>query len=763
MELGDSLFPNDPLNAILIEKSIEERFQKIMENIENQLKEWSTEFPRRPYQGHMNYDVSAMHMAGLNMALPWNQNQVAAESSMSTTKMEVEIISDLCEFVGYGSGGWGYVSTGGTISNMEGLWIAREKGKKYNRSVVLASEHAHYSIEKSCRILNLELKRFTDTSFPTAEELARSNVCAIVVTAGTTEFGKVEDIPTIIKIVREAEKISGISIYVHADAAWGGYFLFAKDDLSEETKNRLVAIKDCDSITLDPHKAGFAPYCCGCFLLKNGQDRKFIDCTSNVSYIDSSVSSAFTIEGSRSGAAVCSLYAGQKGLEPLYGDLLSRCLRGARILQQKLETSGRFEVFSDTDLAITLFRYKDPSMMLYLQQRFCDLRNTREDRVQLVCTKINNNTDLYFRIVTLDPNFVDYVDSFIQDLHKDLDFYLNDFEQFVKNRVENLLKIAEECNEPNELYDLIRSCKIFTAYNGFEPSGRTHIAQAAVTVLNANTIIENGGRIVIYIADWFAKLNHKMGGDLEKIQEVGRYFIEVFKSLGIKTEATEFVWASEFIQSNPDFWPRVLDIATKTTLNRTKRCCQIMGRKDTDTLSSSQIFYPCMQCADIFTLRADICQLGMDQRKVNMLGREYAEKAGLKKPIILSHHMLMGLGPGNKMSKSDPKNAIFVEDSAEDVISKIRSAHCPQGSDQNPIFEYIRYILVPWFHEIILCGKKYQTVEDIEKDFEGMDKKTLKENVADYINQILQPVRDHFSKPGLKELAERVGGFRVTR
>ena len=43
----------------------------------------------------------------------------------------------------------------------------------------------------------------------------------------------------------------------------------------------------------------------------------------------------------------------------------------------------------------------------------------------------------------------------------------------------------------------------------------------------------------------------------------------------------------------------------------------------------AQILYPVMQVADVFELGVDICQLGMDQRKVNMLAREYAPKAGL--------------------------------------------------------------------------------------------------------------------------------------
>jgi tryptophanyl-tRNA synthetase len=46
---------------------------------------------------------------------------------------------------------------------------------------------------------------------------------------------------------------------------------------------------------------------------------------------------------------------------------------------------------------------------------------------------------------------------------------------------------------------------------------------------------------------------------------------------------------------------------------------------------------------------------GMDQRKVNMLAREYAkDKKKRFKPVIISHHMLMGLKEGQeKMSKSD--------------------------------------------------------------------------------------------------------------
>ncbi|MED6206741.1 hypothetical protein PIB30_029597 [Stylosanthes scabra] len=109
----------------------------------------------------------------------------------------------------------------------------------------------------------------------------------------------------------------------------------------------------------------------------------------------------------------------------------------------------------------------------------------------------------------------------------------------------------------------------------------------------------------------------------------------------------EFLWSSKEINARADeYWPLVLDIAQKNNINRITSCSQIMGRSDQDELTvlSAQVFYPCMQCADVFFLKADICQLGMDQREVNVLAREYCDDIKRKnKPIILSHHMLPGL------------------------------------------------------------------------------------------------------------------------
>jgi tyrosyl-tRNA synthetase len=237
---------------------------------------------------------------------------------------------------------------------------------------------------------------------------------------------------------------------------------------------------------------------------------------------------------------------------------------------------------------------------------------------------------------------------------------------------------GSECISEDELMNLLENCESPVAYDGFEPSGRMHIAQGLMKKHFVNTLTDCGFTYLFWIADWFAVLNLKLGGDLEKIQMVGRYMIEVWRALGMNMDRVRFLWASEEFSTHSDiYWARVLDISTKNTLKRIQRCGQIMGRSDSG-LQASQIFYPCMQAADVFFLGVDVCQLGLDQRKVNMLVREYADASGLPKPAVLSHPMCPGLKRGQpKMSKSIPDTAIFMEDTPEEVKRKIDSAFCP--------------------------------------------------------------------------------------
>jgi len=254
----------------------------------------------------------------------------------------------------------------------------------------------------------------------------------------------------------------------------------------------------------------------------------------------------------------------------------------------------------------------------------------------------------------------------------------------------------------------------------------------------------------------------------------------------MNVEKVEFIWSSEVVQ-NEEYWKKVINIARNCTLRRIIRCSQIMGRKETEILSAAQIFYPCMQAADIFHLKVDITQLGMDQRKVNMLAREIGPKLGFWKPVVVSHHMLMGLLPPPskdkpkdermmemKMSKSIPDSAIFMTDSEEDIKRKIQKAYCPPKEvNENPIIEYCRYIIFEKFDTMhIKRPKKFggdleiQSFEELVKLYSSgeLHPADLKNTVSEYINQLVEPVRKHFKhNKHAKKLEEFVKQQMVTR
>jgi len=275
----------------------------------------------------------------------------------------------------------------------------------------------------------------------------------------------------------------------------------------------------------------------------------------------------------------------------------------------------------------------------------------------------------------------------------------------IEERLALIRRVGEEIIEEEELKALLQEKESFVAYDGFEPSGKIHIAQAVLRAINVNRMIQAGAEFTMFVADWHAWANQKLGGDLEKIQTTGKYFIEVWKASGMDLDRVKFLWASDLVKDEA-YWRLVMQVATSATLKRVLRTTQIMGRSENEKLHASQILYPCMQAADIFYLKADVCQLGMDQRKVNMLARELAPKLGKEKPIIVSHHMLMGLQEppkdaadaveralAMKMSKSRPDTAIFVTDSDEEVARKLRKAYCLEGVAENPVLEYCKHII----------------------------------------------------------------------
>ena len=322
---------------------------------------------------------------------------------------------------------------------------------------------------------------------------------------------------------------------------------------------------------------------------------------------------------------------------------------------------------------------------------------------------------------------------------------------------------TKEVITEEELRELLQTKPHPVAYDGFEPSGKAHVAAGLMRAQKIKDLLEAGVKFKLLVADWHGWINNKMGGDLDKLQEVGKYLIKVWETMGVDPEKVEVVWASELVK-DPDYWKKVIEVAKHTSVKRMNRATQIMGRAEGELQDTAQYFYPAMQVADIFELGVDITQLGMDQRKANMLAREVGPKLGLWKPVVVSHHMLIGLkGPARmemdqKMSKSKPDSAIFVHDSLEEIQRKLKKAFCPEKQvEENPLIELCEFVILRGSGDKPLEIKRpekfggdvqYSDVGQLKKDFaEGkLHPMDLKKAVAERLADMMAPCREYFEK-----------------
>jgi glutamate/tyrosine decarboxylase-like PLP-dependent enzyme len=197
---------------------------------------------------------------------------------------------------------------------------------------------------------------------------ARQPVMQVVAVIGTTEESAVDPLDEILAI-REEYRELGMEFAVHADAAWGGYFASmlrvplpdaaetgkgagpaagtaggAPEDfdtwdglsapgmhLSEYAVRQYRALARVDTLTVDPHKAGFIPYPAGALCYRDGAMRNLIAFTAPVVYhggVDPTVG-VYGIEGSKPGAAAAAVYLSHSLIrtdQSGYGKLLGRCV-----------------------------------------------------------------------------------------------------------------------------------------------------------------------------------------------------------------------------------------------------------------------------------------------------------------------------------------------------------------------------------------------------------------------------------------------------
>lgn len=355
----------------------------------------------------------------------------------------------------------------------------------------------------------------------------------------------------------------------------------------------------------------------------------------------------------------------------------------------------------------------------------------------------------------------------------------------IETKINLLRSFSEELVTEDDLKTIFETNNHPIAYDGFEPSGVAPIHFGLLRAINLENMLKAGIKFKLYLADYFAFINNKLGGDLEKIRTAGQYFIEVWKASGVDVSKVEIIWAKD-IMDGLDYWDRTLSIARQISLERNIRAVTIMGRKESEKLTMGQLFYPPMQVTDIFYMDVDICQLGMDQRRANMLAREVAEKLKWKKPAAVHHHILLGLQGlqqkeskeetlmASKMSKSDPRTCIYMHDSYEELKKKINSAYCPVKVEEgNPLLEYCKHIIFKKVKSVKVerdakfgGDAEFFSYEEIRDAFVNgnLHPVDLKNTVTNELDKLISPAREYFEKnKKAKELYETVKQFQITR
>ena len=363
---------------------------------------------------------------------------------------------------------------------------------------------------------------------------------------------------------------------------------------------------------------------------------------------------------------------------------------------------------------------------------------------------------------------------------------------------------TQEIIGEEELKALLSKGEKLKHYIGFEISGKPHLGHGLVCMSKVKDFVDAGIDCSIFLADWHSWINDKLGGDMNVIQGIGvNYFKEAlvaaYKCVGGNPKDLKFVLGSELYHNNDKYWEMVIDVSKNITLGRIERSITIMGRKEGESVDFAKLIYPPMQVADIFIQRINIAHAGNDQRKAQVIARDVAlklknpmknKKGEIIKPIAIHGHLILGLQKPSvwpipkenmqdlwgqmKMSKSVPSSAIYMTDSEDEVKKKISNAFCPEGEIEfNPLIDWAKYIIFINDRSVLNIKRpdkfggnvSYHSIETLKKDFaeKKLHPMDLKNAMAEKINQILAPAREHFAQPKIKKLKEEMDKLLTTR
>jgi glutamate/tyrosine decarboxylase-like PLP-dependent enzyme len=308
------------------------------------------------YAGQMLKPPHPVARIAYALAMWINPNNHALDGGRASSAMEKEAVAELARMIGWGQH-LGHLCSGGTMANLEALWIAGQlkPGKK-----IVASNQAHYTHARISGVLGLDFEAIACNRFGQIDlkalqrRLDVGDVGTVVATIGTTATGSIDPLPEVLRL----RKTYGFRL--HADAAYGGYFTLV-DNLDAGARKTFDLLREVDSIVIDPHKHGLQPYGCGCIMFRDPAVGSFYKHDSPYTYFSSGDLhlGEISLECSRPGAAAVGLWATQKLLPLERGGAFSRMLGAGReaalAIHSRVANDSRFLTAFPPELDIVVW------------------------------------------------------------------------------------------------------------------------------------------------------------------------------------------------------------------------------------------------------------------------------------------------------------------------------------------------------------------------------------------------------------------------
>lgn len=279
-------------------------------------------------------------------------------------------------------------------------------------------------------------------------------------------------------------------------------------------------------------------------------------------------------------------------------------------------------------------------------------------------------------------------------------------------------------------------------------------------------------KVTILFANLHAYLDN-MKSTWELLEFRTEYYIRVIKdmlrSLGIPLDKLKFVTGTDY-QLSADYTLDMYRLSSLVTEHDAiKAGAEVVKQVANPKISG--ILYPELQALDEEYLHVDAQFGGTDQRKIFMFAKKYLPKIGYQSRIHLMNPMVPGL-VGQKMSSSDENSKIDLIDDAKAVQRKIRTAFCEPGNvETNGVLSFATMVLfnIVEMPYVVNRPEKFGGKQEFNSAQEMVDAfakqelspQDLKESVAEYLNKLLDPIREDFKSQESRDLVFKAYGTKL--